>query len=110
MDDGVEQCESYSGPEPLVRHLEELAFPDSVITREVLPFGGTLLSVVGGIFVAGGGDITRNKCKIYRLLFNKTREHDVYVQASNAKGCPSVLNMVYPESVGERKLKRMRSI
>jgi len=58
-------------------------------------FGGTekLCSHIGGIFVAGGGFITREQCFLWRLR-DAGRPGDYFVPAKTLDGRDSPLNLV----------------
>jgi hypothetical protein len=78
------------------KRTKQLAFPDDAMTR--LDFGGgSLMRHLGGLFVAGGGDITREQAEVYQLLANG-RPGDCFVPAETMEHVPSKLNSLYSAS------------
>lgn len=68
----------------------ELSFPDEAVLHK--SFGGRqLYDHLGGIFAAGGGDVTAQQADIYGLLSGK-RTGDFFVPASDLSGTNSPLS------------------
>jgi len=70
-----------------------LSYPDAAVLRET--FGSVkLINQMGGIFVAGGGDIAVEQVELYGLC-ERNREGDCFVPANAADGTPSRLNSMH---------------
>merc|ERR1711998_827051 len=67
-------------------------FPDDAILNHTFD-GVCLRDHLGGIFVAGGGDITREQVEIYKLRA-AGRPGDYFQPANALDGTPSKLNEV----------------
>jgi hypothetical protein len=72
---------------------KNIAFPDDALMN--LTFNNhSLYDHLGGLFIAGGGNITREQAEIYRFLDGK-RAGDHFVPANSINGEASQLNALY---------------
>jgi len=72
----------------------KLAYPDDAMINQDFD-GMRLVDYLGGLFVAGGGNIARDQCEIYKFM-RSNRLGDLYVPAVSLRGMVSNINSIYP--------------
>merc|ERR1719231_1575788 len=80
----------------------ELAFPDDAVLNMVIG-GERLCEYLGGIFVAGVGDITAQQVELYEVRTSHGRNGDCYVSAVAMDGSPSVVNAMVEPGFGYKR-------
>lgn len=74
----------------------EIGFPDAAVLQDTVN-GVCLKDYLGGIFIAGGGDITLEQTELYNFK-NADRDGDCYVSAETVKGEASKLNKIFDDT------------